>query len=99
MTSPQSANYTKGLSLKPDIKRHSMVFDKLEIYLGTLTIYKSYESLRFKLFDSLHNYNILLLPFDKSLIEQIFMYGLINYTLTVNKIIIDIRPKARKYLT
>ena len=42
-----------------------------------------------KLFDNLHNNNILLLPLEKSLIVQILLYGSDNYNPSMNKIIIS----------
>ena len=49
----------------------------------------TYACLRRKLFDNLHNNNILLLPLEKSLIVQILLYGSDNYNLSMNKIIIS----------
>ena len=50
----------------------------------------NFASLRLKLFDNLHNNNILLLPYDKSLIVQIFLYGSNKFNPTINKIIITL---------
>ena len=50
----------------------------------------TFASLRLKLFDNLHNNNILLLPYDKSLIVQIFLYGSNKFNPTINKIIITL---------
>ena len=50
----------------------------------------TYACLRRKLFVNLRNNNILLLPLEKSLIEQIFLYGSDNYDPSVNKIIISV---------
>ena len=49
----------------------------------------TYACLRRKLFDNLHNNNILLLPLEKSLIVQILLYGSDNYNPSMNKIIIS----------
>ena len=49
----------------------------------------TYACLRRKLFDNLHNNNILLLPLEKSLIVQILLYGSDNYHPSMNKIIIS----------
>ena len=50
----------------------------------------TYACLRRKLFDNLHNNNVLLLPLEKSLIVQILLYGSDNYhTSSINKIIIS----------
>ena len=45
----------------------------------------TYACLRRKLFDNLHNNNILLLPLEKSLIVQILLYGSDNYHTSMNK--------------
>ena len=45
----------------------------------------TYACLRRKLFDNLHNNNILLLPLEKSLIVQILLYGSDNYNPSMNK--------------
>ena len=50
----------------------------------------TYAHLRLKLFDNLHNNNILLLPYDKPLIVQIFLYGSDKFNPTINKIIISL---------
>ena len=50
----------------------------------------TFASLRLKLFDNLHNSNILLLPYDKSLIVQMFLYGSDKFNPTINKIIITL---------
>ena len=49
----------------------------------------TYACLRRKLFDNLHNNNILLLPLEKSLSVQIIPYGSDNYNSSMNKIIIS----------
>ena len=49
----------------------------------------TYAYLRHKLFDNLHNNNILLLPLEKSLILQILLYGSDNYNPSMNKVIIS----------
>ena len=49
----------------------------------------TYACLRRKLFDNLHNNNILLLPLEKSLIVQILLYCSDNYHQSMNKIIIS----------
>ena len=50
----------------------------------------TFASLRLKLFDNLHNNNILLLPYDKSVIVQTFLYGSDKFNPTINKIIITL---------
>ena len=49
----------------------------------------TYACLRRKLFDNLHNNNILLLPLEKSIIVQILLHGSDNYNTSMNKIIIS----------
>ena len=49
----------------------------------------TYACLRRKLFDNLHNNNILLLPLEKSLIVQILLYCSDNFNPSMNKIIIS----------
>ena len=49
----------------------------------------TYAYLSHKLFDNLHNNNILLLPLEKSLILQILLYGSDNYNPSMNKVIIS----------
>ena len=49
----------------------------------------TYAYLRGKLFENLHNNNILLLPLEKSLIIQILLYGSDNYNPSMNKVIIS----------
>ena len=49
----------------------------------------TYAYLRHKLFDNLHNNNMLLLPLEKSLIIQILLHGSDNYNPSMNKVIIS----------
>ena len=50
----------------------------------------TFASLRLNLFDNLHHKNILLLPYDKSLNVQMFLYGSDKFDPTINKIIITL---------
>ena len=64
--------------------------NSLETSEHYLLHYPTFSSLRLKLFDNLHNKNILLLPYDKSLIVQMFLYGSDKFNPTINKIIITL---------
>ena len=63
--------------------------NNLETSEHFLLHYPTYACLRRKLFDNLHNNNILLLPLEKSLIVQILLYCSDNYNSLMNKIIIS----------
>ena len=62
--------------------------NSLETFEHFLLHYTTFASLR--LFDNIHHKNILLLPFDKSLIVQMFLYGSDKFNSTINKIIITL---------